>query len=203
MIEFIEDGHIYLVDGVITPSVSEILNFIFPDKYSNVPKQILDSKAEYGSRVHEAIECLEKEIELPQLNYLQEASINQYKKLKSENKIEVIEQEKTVNYGNHYCGRFDMIANINGAYSLCDIKTTAQLDKESLSWQLSYYALAHNPDKYETEFEKFYAIWLPKKGLGEVVEIERKPREELLGMLKAFETSKTGIMMMKNLREEE
>ena len=187
MVEFIEDGHIYLVDGVITSSVSDILNFIFPNKYSNVPRQILNSKAEYGSRVHEAIERLEKGETLPQLNYLQEVSLEQWKKLKSENKIEVIEQEKMVNYGSHYCGRFDMIANVNGAYSLCDIKTTAKLDKESLSWQLSFYALAHNPDKYETEFEKFYAIWLPKRELGEVVEIEKKPKEELLEMLKRFE----------------
>lgn len=187
MVEFIENGHIYLVDGVITPSVSEILNFIFPDKYSNVPKKILNSKAEYGSRVHEAIECLENGKKLPSLNYLQEVSIEQWEKLKSENKIEVIEQEKMVNYGNHYCGRFDMIAKVNGAYSLCDIKTTAKLDLESLSWQLSFYALAHNPDKYETEFDKFYAIWLPKRELGEVVEIEKKPKEELLEMLKRFE----------------
>ena len=186
-IEFVEDGHLYLISGILVPSVSEILNFIFPDKYSNVPKQILNSKAEYGSRVHEAIECLEKKADLPQLNYLQEASLMQWKKLKSENKIEVIEQEKMVNYGNHYCGRFDMIANVNGAYSLCDIKTTVKLDKESLSWQLSYYALAHNPDKYETEFEKFYAIWLPKRELGEVVEIERKSKEDLLEKLKEFE----------------
>ena len=187
MVEFIEDGHIYLVDGVITPSVSEILNFIFPNKYSDVPKQILNSKAEYGSRVHEAIERLEKGETLPQLNYLQEASLEQWKKLRSENKIEVIEQEKMVNYENHYCGRFDMIANVNGAYSLCDIKTTVKLDKESLSWQLSYYALAHNFKNYETEFEKFYAIWLPKRELGEVVEIERKSKKELLEMLRRFE----------------
>lgn len=186
-IEFVEDGHLYLISGILVPSVSDILNFIFPNKYSNVPRQILNSKAEYGSRVHEAIEYLEKGNKLPQLNYLQEASLEQWKKLKSENKIEVIEQEKMVNYENHYCGRFDMIANVNGAYSLCDIKTTVKLDKESLSWQLSYYALAHNPDKYETEFEKFYAIWLPKRELGEVVEIERKSKENLLEKLKEFE----------------
>ena len=36
MIDFIEEQHIYLKDGIITPSVSEILHFIFPDKYKNV-----------------------------------------------------------------------------------------------------------------------------------------------------------------------
>ena len=36
MIEFIDEPHIYLVNGVITPSVSEILHFIFPNKYKEL-----------------------------------------------------------------------------------------------------------------------------------------------------------------------
>lgn len=190
MVEFIENGHFYLVDGVLTPSVSKILHFIFPSKYSNIPEKILNAKAEYGSKVHKAIENLEQGKELPKLNYLQEASIKQYQRLKEKYKIKVLEQEKIVHYGNHYCGTFDMIAEINGAYCLCDIKTTTQLDLESLSWQLSFYALAHNFDNYENEFDKFYAIWLPKKELGQVVEIKRKSKQELLDKLKEFERCK-------------
>lgn len=68
-----------------------------------------------------------------------------------------------------------MIASIKERICLCDIKTTAELDKEYLSWQLSYYEMAMGK-----EFERLYAIWLPKKGLGELVEIERKPRELLI-----------------------
>ena len=60
MIDFIEEQHIYLKDGIITPSVSEILHFIFPDKYKNISAKILNKKAEYGSKVHEAVEILEK-----------------------------------------------------------------------------------------------------------------------------------------------
>lgn len=44
MIDFLEEPHIYLVDGVITPSVSEILHFIFPEKYKNVSSYILNKK---------------------------------------------------------------------------------------------------------------------------------------------------------------
>lgn len=186
MVEFIDDGHIYLVDGEIVPSVSNIIAFIFPNKYSHIPKDILDKKAEYGSQVHKAIECIESKKELPSLNYLQEASIEQYKKLKEQYQIEVLEQEKMVCYEKLFCGRFDMIAKVNGLYSLCDIKTTAKLDKESLSWQLSFYALAYDAENYDTKFEKFYAIWLPKKGLGEIVEIARKPKEQLLKKLEEF-----------------
>lgn len=186
MVEFIEDGHIYLVDGVITPSVSEILHFIFPNKYSNVPENILNAKATYGSTVHEAIECLENDLELPNLDYIQEASIEQYKKLKKEYKIGVAAQEQMINYKDKYCGRFDMIANIGDDYCLCDIKTTAELDEEYLSWQLSFYALAYDEEKYNSHFDKFYAIWLPKKNLGKLVEIKRKSKQELINKLEEF-----------------
>ena len=186
MVEFIEDGHIYLLDGVIIPSVSEILHFIFPDKYSNVPNYILNAKADYGSMIHETIERLENDLFLPKLDYIQEASIEQYKKLKKQHKIKVITQEQMIHYQDKYCGRFDMIAEINEEYCLCDIKTTAELDQEYLSWQLSFYELAYMYMFGATYFDKLYAIWLPKKGLGKLVEIKRKSTQELKQKLEEF-----------------
>ena len=41
MVEFIEEGHIYLVDGVIVPSVTQILHRVFPEKYEGIPKEVL------------------------------------------------------------------------------------------------------------------------------------------------------------------
>lgn len=202
MITFLDEPHIYLVDGIITPSVSEILHFIFPDKYKGVDKRILNRKAEYGTTIHESIEMYEANIQTMQLedafnvviqakdlNYIQEASLRQYVKLKREKKLMVLEQEKMIQYQRKYAGRFDMIANVNGALSLCDIKTTAQLDEEYLSWQLSYYELAMGKT-----FDKLYAIWLPKKGLGVLKEVERKPKKLLLEKLNEFlEVYENGI----------
>ena len=187
MIEFIEKGHIYLIDGVIVPSVSEILHFIFPNKYDGIDEEILNKKAEYGSKIHEAIECIEKDKILPELDFIQEFSINQYKRLEEKCNIKVIAQEQIVHFKDKYCGRFDMTAKVNGFYSLCDIKTTATLDKEYLSWQLSFYELAFTSMYGINPFEKLYAIWLPKKRYGELVEIERKSKSELLEKLKEFE----------------
>ena len=194
MIEFIEQQHIYLVDGVITPSVSQILHFIFPNKHKTVDKKILNRKAEYGTKIHESVELYENNIktmtleeafdvtvQAQELNYIQEASLRQYVKIKRENYITVLEQEQMIQYEKKYAGRFDMIASIKERICLCDIKTTAELDKEYLSWQLSYYEMAMGK-----EFERLYAIWLPKKGLGELVEIERKPRELLIKKLNEF-----------------
>lgn len=181
MIEFIEEGHIYLLDGVITPCVSDILHFIFPDKYKEVPSLILEKKAEYGSLVHKAIECLEQGLELPNLNYIQEASLEQYKKLKKIYNIEVLSQEQKIHYQNLYCGTYDMEANVNQSHSLVDIKTTSELDKEYLSWQLSFYELGIGK-----KFEKLYCLWLPKKELGQLIEIERKSKKDLLKVLEDY-----------------
>ena len=192
MIEFIEEGHLYLCDGVIIPSVSEILHFIFPDKYKNVDEETLLKKAVYGSKVHEAIECLEQGKTLPELDENQQFSIRQWQYLKEKNNINVIIQEQMIHYFGEYAGRFDMIANVNGYLSLCDIKTTATLDKEYLSWQLSFYELA-NESMYHTRFDKLYAIWLPKRNCGQLIEIERKSRNELLDVLKKFKESKKEV----------
>lgn len=181
MVEFIEEGHIYLKDGMIIPSVSSILHFIFPDKYKDVPVSVLNKKAEYGTKVHESIEKIEQTGEIIELNVYQKIALEQYLKLKIKYDMEVLEQEKIISYEYDYCGRFDMIARVGTDRCLCDIKTTSMLDREYLSWQLSFYELATGE-----KFDKLYAIWLTKKELGELVEIKRKPKEELLNILKKF-----------------
>lgn len=190
MIEFLKEEHLYLVDGVITPSVTQILQFLFPDKYKDVPPEILAKKAEYGSILHKVIEISEREqkfdIDLLKqkiegINYIIESSFKQYLKLKEKYELEVLEQEQIVVYKDLYCGTFDMIAKVNGIKSLLDIKTTAELDIEYLSWQLSFYELAKGE-----KFEKLYVIWLPKKGLGKLIEIPRKSKKELLEVLERY-----------------
>ena len=199
MLEFIDEEHIYLLDGVIIPSVSEILHFIFPNKYKNVPKEILNKKADYGSKVHSAIEMYEINLKAMEheealnttiialdLIYLQETSLKQYLRLKNKYSIQVEQQEQMIHYKDVYAGRFDMIANIGKEHCLCDIKTTAELDKEYLSWQLSLYAYAYNSLNKKNHFDKLYAIWLPKKDLGRLVEIEFKTDEEIEELLRKY-----------------
>lgn len=190
MIEFIEKEHLYLVNGVITPSVTQILQFLFPDKYKGVPDHILQNKANFGTIVHKVIEISEKEQvfeinrlkeEVGGINYIIESAFNQYLKIKEKYELEVIEQEQIVSHKDLYCGTFDMVANVEGVKSLIDIKTTAELDIEYLSWQLSFYELASGE-----KFDKLYVIWLPKKGLGELKEVPRKSKQELLDVLEKY-----------------
>ena len=184
-IEYIDVGHIYLCNGIVTPSVSDLLQFIFPKKYANIPQSILKNKAQFGTNVHNAIECFENNIPFS-LKPMEQIIFEQYLYLKNEYNIEVIEQETIVNYKDKYCGRLDMIASIKGIRSLVDIKTTAKLDVEALEWQLGMYQLA-----YGEIFEKHFCLWLPKKDLGKLVEIKPKSKEEILEVLEEYERSKS------------
>ena len=185
MIEYLEKEHLYLVDGILVQSVTQILHKIFPNKYKNIPDWILNKKADYGTKVHKIIEDLENGIESESESVYIQESVKQYLKLKKENNFEVIEQEQIIHYKKLYAGRFDMIAKINNQLCLCDIKTTAELDKEYLSWQLSMYELA-----YGKKFDKLYCIWLPKGGLGKLIEIERIEKEKILKEIGEIESEK-------------
>lgn len=194
MLEFIEKEHLYLYEGVIIPSVSQILAFIFPDKYEGIPKWILEDKAEYGTLVHKLCEELDLGKIIEELkqeykfNYIVEASLNQHLKLKEKYELEPISMEQRVCYKGLYAGTYDLEANVKGKFSLIDRKTTAELDKEYLSWQLSFYELASGKT-----YDKFYVEWLPKKGLAQMVEIERKPQKELLEVLEKYLKEELGL----------
>ncbi len=186
MLEFIESDHIYLKNGILVKSVTQILQLIFPDKYKNIDKRILNKKAMFGTTGHSIIEHLNlddaEDVDKTILgidNKDLEICIREYVRLVKTFKIKPLEQEIRVSYKYLYGGTLDMTADIDGKYSLCDIKFTAELDKEYLSWQLGMYALAKG-----VEFDKYYCIWLPKKKLGQLVEIIPKTKEEIIKKLK-------------------
>ena len=186
MIEFLEEEHTYLVDGVIVPSVTQILSNVFPHKYEGIPTKILNRKAEYGTKVHKLIEILETKNPKKPIGYLkryygldtyQEISIEQYLKLKEKYNIEILENEKQVAYKNLYAGTLDIKAKVNGKLAIIDIKTTSELDEDYVSWQTSYYELADEP------VEELYVLWLPKGKMGKLIKVARVPKDKLLNFV--------------------
>lgn len=177
MVEFLKDTHTYLVDGIIVPSVSTILSqTIFADKYKDVPDFVLKKAAEFGTAIHNAIEHESDD----DLTDEQQVVYKRWLKLKAKHNIKAVEQEQIIHLGHQYAGTFDMMAEINGELCLVDIKTTYNLDKEYLSWQLSLYA-------YAKQFGgKLVAIWLPKRKGAELVEIEPKPHYEIDKLLEVY-----------------
>lgn len=186
MIEFLEEPHLYLKNGILVKSVTQILGLIFPDKYKGIDKKVLNKKANFGTEGHGIIEKLDvtnleeaKQEVLKMQNKDLQICIREYLRLVKDNELIPLEHEQVVSYEYLYCGTLDMIGTVKGKNSLLDIKFTAELDKEYLSWQLGMYQLAKG-----IQYEKCYCIWLPKKELGKLVEIVPKTKEEILTKLK-------------------
>jgi len=173
MIEFVEDGHIYLYDGVIVPSVSELVKFEL-NEYKDVPQWILDRAASYGTRVHDSIELFEQglfeDTEDPNVN----SAVREFLKIKEDNGLKIAEMEKMVG-NSHCCGRFDIRLE-NG--EIVDIKTNSKYPKRHLEIQLGLYNYLDGVER-----ETGHCIWIPKGQFGEYLEVKPisfKECEELI-----------------------
>lgn len=145
-LEYLDDTHTYIADGVIVSSITQILKLKFGGKYSGVNRSVLNRAAEKGTAVHDAIEQYCKhgtESDLPELRnfkFLQ----RQYKFEVRGNEVPVIlfsDNEPIA------AGRLDLVIKMtlgkDGNLGLADIKRTATLDKEYLAYQLNLYRIAY------------------------------------------------------------
>lgn len=182
MLEFNKENHIYLKDGVILRSVTQILKELFPSKYDGIPKEILENKSIYGTELHKFIEIIEKKKPKRPLAYIKKyynpniyqiESLKDYLEIKKKYNIEITDSEKMVVYKDIYCGTLDLKGYVNEKSGIIDIKTTYDLDELYVSWQNSLYELASEP------VDELYCMWLPKGHLGKLVKLERINEKDL------------------------
>lgn len=185
-VEFDSEEHIYKVDGKIAPNVSTILgSTLFKGKYSDVPLEVLEKARMFGSEVHNAIEFEEPMF----LNNLQKIKYCEFFDLIKKNDIEIIEKEQIVYYVVDdkviYIGKFDLIVKYANDLMISDIKTTYNLDRQYLSWQLSMYKLAWE-QLYGKELKKGLAFWLPKRKASSLHSIKFKTKQEILKVVEIY-----------------
>lgn len=183
MIEFREDTHEYFLDGKKLISVTQLMrkHGLAPD-YSTVPAEVLATKAERGTMIHKEIEDYIKTGEIGFTAELEEF-INHINK--SGNNIDVARSEAIV-YNDIVAGTVDLILfdPETNAYTIADIKTTATLHKEAVSWQLSIYAYLYEMHT-ETKITKGQAYHFNADGALKVVDIPLKPVTEVYNLLLA------------------
>lgn len=142
IVEYIDETHQYLVDGICVPSITQILKIKFGNKYNNVNDNVLKNASEKGTQVHEAIEKLCKTGEVEELK-----EVKNFMFLQKHYKFEVIDNEVPVilfkNGKPIACGRLDLVLKIDDLIGGGDIKRTCVLDKEYLAYQLNLYRIAY------------------------------------------------------------
>lgn len=146
-IEFLEDEHIYIVDGIQTPCVSNILSYKFND-YGTVPQEVLQRASERGTELHEAIEDYERRGVTSDLrefkNYL--FLKKHYGFTNIANEVPVIyEKDGTV----LFIGTLDQVIELDGKCGINDFKRVSAPNKQKIAYQLNFYKLA-----YEQTYKK-------------------------------------------------
>ena len=189
-LSYIPETHTYLYDGVIVPSVTQIIHRMKPDMYSHIPASTLRLAAEYGDRVHEAIEAVALGGESTVKEHSFEGiAVRRYKTLAEYHQISVFNTEQMVVYKDGdtplFAGRYDLLGSVNGRYAIIDIKTTSKLYTDYLGAQLCMYMMALRQME-DLEIEDAYCLWLPKKKLGTLIKIKVPEPEEILPTIRGI-----------------
>lgn len=156
VLEYIDESHQYLVDGVCVPSVTQILKAKFKKKYADIDKEVLARAASSGTAVHEAIEIYCKEgidlglKEVKNFQFLQK----HYKFDVLDNEVPIILFKDDIPIA---AGRLDLVLKIDDKIGGGDIKRTSSLDKEYLAYQLNLYRIGY--------FQSYGVEWEFLKGL--------------------------------------
>ena len=162
ILEYIDETHTYLYNGVILPSITQILKTKFGNKYDAVKTEVLQKASEKGTAVHQAIEDYEK-------RSIEDANceeLRNYKFLKSQFKFECLDNEVPVvlfhNGKPISAGRVDLILEYEGEVGIADIKRTSVFDKEYVAYQTNLYRIGYQ-QSYSTEIKFLKGIHLRGK----------------------------------------
>ena len=147
IVEFLPETHLYLVDGVLTPCVSEILAFKFND-YKGVSREVLQRASERGTELHKAIEDYEQKGIVSDLK-----EFKNYLFLKKHYKFVNIANEVPILYENGdrvlFVGTLDQIIELDGKCGINDFKRVSAPNREKIAYQLNLYKLG-----YEQSYNK-------------------------------------------------
>ena len=158
VLEYIDETHTYLYDGIILPSITQLLKAKFGGKYDGIPKATLQRAAEMGTAVHKAIEDYEQqaiEADLPELRGWKHLKMV-YGFICLDNEVPVVLFWKGEAVA---AGRLDLVLAESGCIGLGDIKRTSTLDKKYLTYQLNLYRVAYM-DCYDAEIDFLRGIHL-------------------------------------------
>lgn len=140
-LEYLDDTHTYLYNGVELPSVTQVMGIKFKNKYKGVNKEVLDKAARKGTEVHKKIEDYYK-------NGIDDANCKELRNMKflqKHFKFKVVDNEVPVVIFKDdvpiCAGRLDLVLTINDIVGGGDIKRTSALDKEYLAYQLNLYRI--------------------------------------------------------------
>lgn len=177
--EFNEETHTYRLNGKVIPSVTQIINeVLFYNKYSSVSEDTLELAKNKGSLIHKEIE-----------DYIKTGSIGFTTELESfinivkDKELEYMKSEVKV-HNREIAGTIDILCKIGDKNIIIDVKTTAEFDKEYVSWQLSMYAYILET-YYSVRIDELYGMWL-RDDKSKFIKVEKKTHNQVEDVLNVY-----------------
>jgi len=163
VVEFFPETHQYFWNGKELPSITQLISKRFGNSYDAVNPEILKSASEYGSIIHDQLSTIiDKKLagikEDIQTDY--DEVYNYFCYVEPFYGIRPTMTEKVVLlYGADgtpaACGRFDLLAKLNGENALLDFKTTTNMHILSVTNQLNLYLIAAKQSGYIKDISNF------------------------------------------------
>lgn len=181
-LEYVDETHTYLVDGMIVPSMTQIVKYVTPDAFASVPPNVLAKAAKKGTAVHAAIEnyCINGvETDAPELRGFKFFQ-NKIPFTVKGNEIPVI----LAHNGFFAAGRLDLVIEVDGKTGGADIKCVTTVNREYCTAQLNLYRLAYRYS-YGVDWE-FLKIIQVKDLVRKFIDIPIKEKETLALLNKYF-----------------
>lgn len=142
-LEYFDATHTYLFNGIILPSITQIIRKKFKNKYAGVSRNILERASIKGTEVHKMIEEYElkgiddpKCLELISYKYIKEQM--GFKCISNEIPIVLFHQNKPI-----ACGRIDLVIEKDKRLGIADIKRTSTFDREYVTYQTNLYRIGY------------------------------------------------------------
>lgn len=125
---FDEERHEYAVDGVVVPSVTQIIRFLSCDTAAAASPSMRDAAAERGSRIHAACTAYDFDGEDAEIDGDIVGYVRAYATFRRDYCVKGWELFETpCAYGDDFAGTIDRYGIIGGVPTLVDIKTGSRL----------------------------------------------------------------------------
>ena len=201
---FDANTHTYstMLDGerphIFPRSVTGIIrDNLFADEYKGVDKATLAKAADYGTKVHEAVELYERTGIEPTSDEAKEIV-----SMRLRERYHWVESEYFVSDGDYVAGSIDCVWEsmvAKGSLALADIKTTYNYNEEYVTWQLSIYAYLFELQNPGLKIDKLFCCWTKKKKVNgeerffhDCYELKRIPKEKVIELIEMDKARSNG-----------
>lgn len=177
-VEFDSINHVYHLGDIELQGITSVISkHLFPEKYDNIPVQIVRQAAERGRQIHEDI----RTFDVIGIESTKEQQM--YAEIKEKEQITTIKNEYLVTDYANFATAIDLVSEVKGELSLIDIKTTYKLDTYYLRWQLSICKYLFEKVNPHLKVEKLYGLHIRDKAV--LIPIEPIEEKYIIALLDA------------------